>query len=182
MSDHTDNNSNINRYSGNDLGSNLSDMAKYLEGMAGQLGFFSTQVGNVNARVDGIEVKVDEYHTDHEDRIRVLEEDEGLKPYMINAVNTAVHIRVASLLEIEFDKRGRVAEGYEHDYTHYYGKFRGKLHNDAKREGIEASEWKFTPRRNYNKLIDFISDWVPACGVEGLKRYYDRLETARLGR
>lgn len=32
---------------------------------------------------------------------------------------------------------------------------------------------------NYQKLMDYINEWVPMRGVEGLKSYYDGLEAAR---
>lgn len=163
---------------GNELGNNLSAMAKYLSGVASQLSYFSTEVGAVKSEINEVKVDVANIRTDFGDRIKVLEEDEALKPYMVNNVKRAVHIRIGELLGIKFDKRGGAAEGYERDYKRYYGKFCGRLHNDAKSEGIEASNWRYTPRKNYQKLIDFINDWIPARGVEGLKRYYDELEAA----
>lgn len=161
-----------------DLGGNLASMAKYLGSVATQLSVYSTELGTVKADLNEVKAKVDNISSDYGDRIKVLEEDEALKPYMVNNVRLAVRTRVAELLGIKFDKRGGAADGCKHDYKHYYGKFCGRLHNDAKHEGIEASNWRFTPRKNYRKLIEFISDWVPARGVDGLKSYYDDMESA----
>lgn len=161
-----------------DLGGNLASMAKYLGSVATQLSVYSTELGAVKADLNEVKANVADIRSDFGDRIKVLEEDEALKPYMVNSVKLAVRFRVAELLGIKFDRRGGAAEGYEHDYKRYYGRFCGRLHNDAKQEGIEASNWRFTPRKNYRKLIEFINDWVPARGVDGLKSYYDALESA----
>ena len=162
----------------NDIVGNLTDMAKYLGSVATQLSVYSTELGTVKADLNEVKTDVANIRTDYGDRIKVLEEDEALKPYMVNNISKAVRIRVAELLDIRFDKRGGAAEGYERVYKRYYGKFCQRLHNDAKHEGIEAGNWRFTPRKHYQKLIEFINDWVPARGVEGLKSYYDSLEEA----
>ena len=161
------------------MSSDLSDMAKFLSSMATQLSFYSTELGDIKSDVNAVKVEVTNLRTEYGDRIKVLEEDEGLKPYMINNVEDAVRNRISELLEITWDKRGGVIDECAEVYGRYYSKFCGRLHNDAKRERIEASSWKFTQRKNYQKLINFIADWVPARGVEGLKRYFDTLASAR---
>lgn len=90
-----------------------------------------------------------------------------------------MRIRVSDLLEIEFDSRGGVTDESRDVYDRYYGKFCGRLHNDAKHAGIEASNWRFTPRKFYPQLMKFAPDWSPARGVEGLKEYFDKPKNSR---
>lgn len=151
--------------------------AMNINGLSQQMGLVVARMDAQDKRIAKVKAKVDNISSDYGDRIKVLEEDEALKPYMQSNVLVAVRTRVAELLGIKFDKRGGAAEGYEHDYKHYFNKFCGRLHNDAKHAGIEASSWRNTPRKNYRKLIEFISEWIPARGVDGLKSYYDALES-----
>jgi len=140
-----------------------------------QMGILNKTVGHLKS--DLVEVKGDV--KDISERVRVIEEDEALKPYQQYNVSQAVRIRVSSLLKIEFDEHGGVTDESMDAYNRYYSKFCGRLHNDAKHAGIEASNWRFTPRKSYQQLIEFISEWIPSRGVDGLKNYFDKLEASR---
>ncbi len=141
----------------------------------------SKQMGLILGSVEGLKqdvIEVKSVMNDINDRVTVLEEDEALKPYQVYSVKKAVRTRVAELLKIKFDKRGGATDETMGVYKRYYGRFCGRLHNDAKCAGIEEASWRFTPRKNYQKLIDFIADWTPARGVDGLKTYFDNLTKA----
>ena len=143
-----------------------------VNGISEQMGVIVKTVSNFKS--DLVEVKGDV--KDIGERVRVIEEDEPLKAYQQYNYSQAVRIRVTDLLEIEFDERGGVIEESMETYTRYYSKFCGRLHLDAKHAGIEASNWRFTPRKNYPQLMQFAPNWCPSRGVEGLKEYYDKLE------
>lgn len=156
-------------------GSDLMDVVRLtalnVNNISEQMGIILKTVGNLKNDVTEVKTIV----SDLSDRVVVLEEDEALKPYQVYNVKKAVRLKVAELLKIKFDKRGGATDDTIGIYRRYYGKFCGRLHNDAKCAGIEETAWRFTPRKNYQKLIEFIANWTPARGVDGLKKYFDDL-------
>lgn len=142
-----------------------------VNGISEQMGIILKTVGNLKSEVSDVKAIVNGLN----DRVIVLEEDEALKPYQVFNVKKAVRTRVADLLKVKFDKRGGATDDTIGIYRRYYGKFCGRLHNDAKCAGIEGTAWKYTPRKNYQKLIEFVANWTPARGVDGLKKYFDDL-------
>lgn len=143
-----------------------------VNGISEQMGVVVKTINTLRSDVAEVKSAVNDLN----DRVIVLEEDEALKPYQVYNVKKAVRVRVAELLKVKFDKRGGATDDTIGVYHRYYGKFCGRLHNDAKCAGIEETAWRFTPRKNYQKLIEFIADWTPARGVKGLMAYYDALE------
>ena len=142
----------------------------------------SQQMGLVNKAVDAIRGDVSQIRAEMADAksdIRGLQEDQFVDIIKADNIRKSAQSRVAELLEIEFDERGGVTDESRYNYTHYYSKFVGRLHCDARNAGLEGPRIYATPRKTYQKLIDYINDWVPMRGVEGLKSYYDGLETAR---
>ena len=146
-----------------------------VNGISEQMGVIVKTVSNLKS--DLVEVKGDV--KDIGERVRVIEDDEPLKEYQQYNYAQAVRIRVSDLLGIEFDSRGGVTDESRDIYDRYYGKFCGRLHNDAKHAGIEAHKWQFTPRKFYPQLMKFAPDWSPARGVEGLKEYFDKSKKSR---
>lgn len=143
-----------------------------VNGISEQMGVVVKAVNNLSTDV----AEVKSTMSDINDRVTTLEEDEALKPYQVHNVKKAIRIRVAGLLKVKFDRRGGATDDTLGVYKRYYSRFCGRLHNDAKAAGIEGSAWQYTPRKNYQKLIEFIADWTPARGVDGLKSYFDALD------
>lgn len=114
--------------------------------------------------------------------VRGLKEDQFVDLICADNIRISAQNKVAQLLNIEFDERGGVTEESMYVYKKYFGKFVGRLHVDARHAGLEGPRIYATPRKNYHALIDFINEWVPKRGVEGLKSYYDGLEVARKGK
>lgn len=142
----------------------------------------SQQMGLVNKAIISIKDDVSELRADMVDakaEIRGLKDDQFVDLIKADNIKRAAQSRVAELLGIKFDERGGVTEESRYDYTHYYSKFIGRLHVDARNAGLEGPRIYATPRKNYQALIDFINEWVPLRGVEGLKSYYDGLADAR---
>ena len=159
----------------------INKLLKITQNTAMSVNAQSKQMGLILGTMEGLKqdvIEVKSVMNDINDRVTVLEEDEALKPYQVYSVKKAVRTRVAELLKIKFDRRGGATDETMGVYKRYYGRFCGRLHNDAKCAGIEEASWRFTPRKNYQKLIDFIADWTPARGVDGLKTYFDNLSKA----
>lgn len=165
----------------NDLNGKLAAM---IDGISALTAVSKGQTQQLSAiRRDVSEVKTD--LSDVKDRVKILEEDEALRPYQVKQVERALHIKVTNLLGLKWKSSGKGKHGIEdesrHDYLCYYGRFKGCIHNDAKASNIEpqVSGWKYTPRKNFEKLIEFINDWYPAQGVDGLKREMDKNDEMR---
>lgn len=142
----------------------------------------SQQMGLVNKAIISIKDDVSELRADMADakaEIRGLKDDQFVDLIKADNIKRSAQSRVAELLGIKFDERGGVTEESRYDYTHYYSKFIGRLHVDARNAGLEGPRIYATPRKSYQALIDFINEWVPLRGVEGLKAYYDGLADAR---
>lgn len=155
---------------------------KALQLAAMNINGLSQQMGIINSAVTAIQGDVSELRaemTDAKADIRGLKDDQFVDLIKADNIKKSAQSRVAELLGIKFDERGGVADESRYDYTHYYSKFIGRLHVDARNAGLEGPRIYATPRKNYQPLIDFINEWVPLRGVEGLKSYYDGLADAR---
>lgn len=142
----------------------------------------SQQMGIMNKAVTAIRDDVSELRAEMVDAkmdIRGLKDEQFVDLIKADNIKKSAQSRVAELLGIEFDERGGVTDESRYDYVHYYPKFVGRLHVDARHAGLEGPRIYATPRKTYQALIDFINEWVPIRGVEGLKAYYDGLEAAR---
>ena len=142
----------------------------------------SKQMGIMNETVEEIKGDMSELRAEMADvkaDVKGLQDDQFVDLIKADNIRKSAQSRVAELLEIEFDERGGVTDESRYNYTHYYSKFISRLHCDARNAGLEGPRIYATPRKTYQKLIDYINDWVPMRGVDGLKSYYDGLETAR---
>ena len=159
-----------------------SDPMELMQLAAMNINGLSKQMGIINSAVTAIQGDVSELRAEMADAkadIRGLQEDQFVDLVKADNIRKSAQSRVAELLGIEFEERGGVTEGSQYNYTHYYSKFVGRLHCDARNAGLEGPRIYATPRKTYQQLIDFINEWVPLRGVEGLKSYYDGLEAAR---
>lgn len=159
-----------------------NDPMEMLQLAAMNINGLSQQMGLVNKAIMSIKDDVSELRADMVDakaEIRGLKDDQFVDLVQADNIRRSAQSRVAELLGIEWDDRGGVTEESRYDYTHYYSKFIGRLHVDARNAGLEGPRIYATPRKNYSALIDFINEWVPLRGVDGLKSYYDGLADAR---
>ena len=159
-----------------------SDPMELMQLAAMNINGLSQQMGLVNKAIISIKDDVSELRADMVDakaEIRGLKDDQFVDLIKADNIKKSAQSRVAELLGIKFDERGGVTEESRYDYVHYYAKFIGRLHVDARNAGLEGPRIYATPRKNYQALIDFINEWVPLRGVEGLKAYYDGLADAR---
>lgn len=149
--------------------------AMNINGLSQQMGIINKAVTAIKDDVSGLRAEMVDAKAD----IRGLKDDQFVDLIKADNIKKSAQSRVAELLEIEFDERGGVTDASRYNYTHYYAKFIGRLHVDARNAGLEGPRIYATPRKTYQQLIDFINEWVPLRGVEGLKSYYDGLAAAR---
>lgn len=162
-----------------------SDLLKVAQLNTMNIKGLSQQMGLINEAVIAIKDDVSQLHAEMVDAkadIRGLKDDQFVDLIKADNIKKSAQSRVAELLGIEFDERGGVTDKSRYNYTHYFSKFCGRIHVDARNAGLEGPRIYATPRKNYQKLLDFLNEWVPLRGVEGLKSYYDGLEAARKGR
>ena len=166
----------------NDDDDKPTDPMELMQLAAMNINGLSQQMGIMNKAVNAIKDDVSELRAEMVDAksdIRGLKDDQFVDLIKADNIRASAQSRVAELLEIEFDERGGVTDDSRYDYTHYYAKFVSRLHVDARHAGLEGPRIYATPRKNYQALIDFINEWVPLRGVEGLKSYYDGLADAK---
>lgn len=163
------------KFNPQDIGSSMHMMSRYMGKMARYFASMNSSMDDMKGDVASVKGDVKSLN----ERVIVIEQDEALKEYQADNIRDAVRMRVSELLGIKWIKEGGVSDECMSDYVRYYGKFCGCLHNDAKKARLEARRYQYTPRKNYKELIEFIHDWVPMRGVDGLKEYYDNLEKAK---
>ena len=159
-----------------------SDPRELMRLAAMNINGLSQQMGIMNKAVTALQGDISELRaemTEAKDDIRGLQDDQFVDLVKADNIRKSAQSRVAELLGIEWDDRGGVTEESRYDYTHYYSKFIGRLHVDARNAGLEGPRIYATPRKTFSALIDYINGWVPLRGVDGLKSYYDGLADAR---
>lgn len=166
---------------GGNLGGLMRGMANLLNRLSDKLddnkkeiSSAKTEISNTKDKVNGIAGEIEGIKTEVTD----LKDNQFVEPWQDSNIQRAARIRVNKLLGIVW-KNGRVVSESIHDYKAYYSKFLRALHGDAKKVGLEGRKIHQTPRKNYQKLIEFISEWTPVRGVEGQKEYYDELAQAK---
>jgi hypothetical protein len=118
-------------------------------------------MGIMNKAVTAIKGDVAQLHAEMVDAkadIRGLKDDQFVDLIKADNIRKSAQSRVAELLGIEFDERGGVTDECRYTYTHYYSKFVGRLHCDARNAGLEGPRIYATPRKTYQQLIDFINE------------------------
>ena len=164
------------------LDNQLSTMIDGIQVLTNLVNSQNQQIGVINQTVQAMDARlgrVEVQGSENSDRITHLEEDQFVDLIKADNIKISAQNRVAELLEIEFDERGGVTDESRREYTRYFSKFCGRIHVDARHAGLEGPRIYATPRKNYQALINFINEWVPKRGVDGLKSYYDGLEAAR---
>ena len=149
--------------------------AMNINGLSQQMGLMNKAVTAIKDDVSKLRLEMVDVKAD----VRGLKDDQFVDLIKADNIKLAAQSRVAELLDIVFEERGGVTEESMFNYRNYYSKFIGRLHVDARHAGLEGPRIYATPRKNYQALMDFINEWVPLRGVEGLMSYYDGLEAAR---
>jgi len=159
-----------------------SDPMKALQLAAMNISALSQQMGILNQSFIEIKGDMSEIRSEMADvkaDVDGLKDDQFVDLIKADNIKKSAQNRVAELLQIKFDERGGVTDESRYNYTHYFSKFCGRIHVDARNAGLEGPRIYATPRKTYRALIDFINEWVPLRGVEGLMSYYDGLAAAR---
>lgn len=164
------------------LDNQISTMVEGIQALTNLVNSQNQAIGVINKTVQSLDARLGNVENQGEsnaNRIAHLEEDQFVDLTKADNIKHSAQDRVAELLEIEFDEHGGVTDESKYTYTRYFGKFCARLHVDARHAGLEGPRIYATQRKNYQALINFINEWVPKRGVEGLKSYYDGLEAAR---
>lgn len=164
-----------------DIDNQLSTMVEGIQQLMNGINSQNEQIGVINKAVGKLNGRVDEMATEQANiisRLTGLEDDQFVDLNKADNIKQAAKDRAAALLGIEWDERGGVTAESMYDYSFYYPRFVVRLHADARHAGLEGPRIYATPRKSYQKLIDFINEWYPRRGVDGLKSYYDDLAAA----
>ena len=146
----------------NELGDFLGKfLEKYNADRASQNGAIS----NVERKVDDLVVSVDG-----------IKDSQYLEPYQAAKVQEAAKLRTFDILREYCRERGKDVDIV---CGRYFGKFVRLIHNDAKKAGLEIGKIIYTPKKNYELLIEFIGKWYPTRGVAGQIEYYDKLSSSK---
>ena len=113
-----------------------------------------------------------------EQRMTAFEDNERLTKTQQRCIRSAVNNRSRILLGIELDDNGRpVGSSIKKDKL-YRGAFSRACYCDAKRSGIMAATYDETPKKDYDKCMEFIEAWIPRGGVYSYIEYLDRRRSA----
>ena len=121
--------------------------------------------------VAGLQSNLDDFKDVITTEVDGIKDSQYLEPWQAANVVDAAKKMVAFLLNNHCDDSGKDKDEV---FNKYFGKFVRRVHNDAKLAGLEIGKIIYTPKRNYNMLLEFIGKWYPTRGVEGLMEYYDK--------
>lgn len=148
-------------------GQQLIEYGKELSSVKADVGALRSELASMSAKSDNNERRIDD-----------LEDKQYVNDRQYKSLLAIAQRRAAELLEIKFDDKHQVVEGI-YEYTHYFGAFVQAIHRAARKEGIEGSNVRETPRKNYGPAIEFYNEWYPEAGVAGYKRYLDELAESK---
>jgi len=126
--------------------------------------------------VRGVQHGLDDLRDDVHNEIDGIKDSQYLEPYQASEVQEAAQTRVAKILN-DWCSDNNVDSDVI--FVKYYGKFVRALHGDAKKVGLEIGKIIYTPKRNYELLLEFIGSWYPKRGVKGQMEHYDKREAIR---
>lgn len=119
---------------------------------------------------------LEDFKGDVRNEIDGVKESQCLEPWQAAKVQEAAKTRVAKILNDWCEDNDVESDTV---YCKYYGKFVRAIHHDAKKLGLEIGKIVYTPKRNYQMLLDFIGEWYPKRGVSGQMEHYDKLQSIR---
>jgi len=161
-----------NELANNDSGELGDFLRKFLEMYDDDRKSQSNSIANVEQKVDDVATTVDDVVT----TIGVIKESQYLEPWQAAKVQEAAKLRVFDLLKEYCEDNGEDIDIICH---RYFGKFVRAIHNDAKKAGLEIGKIIYTPKKNYELLLEFIGKWYPTRGVKGQMEHYDKLASDR---
>lgn len=130
----------------------------------------SEQMGLVVTKVNNLEGKV----TVLEEDFQTFKDNEKINRSQGKNIKRAVIGRVNTILKIRFDG-GKVADDCIETDQKYRGGFISRCYTDAKRAGVMAECYWETPKRDYDKCLEYIGAWEPQVdgGTAKYKEYLD---------
>lgn len=140
----------------------------------------SEQMGIVVDKVNILEGKVIGLEQD----FQTFKDNEKINRSQGKNISRAVRGRVNTILKIRFDG-GRVADDSIETDQKYRGGFIARCYTDAKSAGVMAECYWETPKRDYDRCLEYIEAWVPQVdgGTAKYKEYLDiRREEREAGR
>ncbi len=137
------------------------------------------QMGVLNTAVKLLENRQDD--TDKEiknmkGKIQGLEDDTSITGSQRKQIRQAIAIRTSKLLELRYDKTGKVAPESIGDNVRYRKGFISRCYNDCKTNSRMADSYVDTAKRDFDAVMEFIQDWIPPGGVESYKDYLDQIQ------
>lgn len=161
----------------NELANNeSSELGKFLRKF---LEKYDADMENQGKTIENVEQKVDDVITTVDNVVTTvgdIKESQYLEPWQAAKVQEAAKLRTFDLLKEYCDDHGEDIDIICHKY---FGKFVRAIHNDAKKAGLEIGKIIYTPKKNYELLLEFIGKWYPTRGVKGQMEHYDKLASDR---
>lgn len=139
-----------------------------------------TLVSNLSAKVSELTTEITLLKASHitsanntTQRIQELEELQPITRSQASAIRKAIRKRVNELIMYMPDDEKALIGFMEL----YRGAFISRLYYDAKNAGIMPDSYLNTPRRDFDRAMEFIEYWYPEVegGVQGYMDYLDTL-------
>lgn len=111
--------------------------------------------------------KIETAQAEHENRITTFEENERIDGVDARRLNRAVHARCDYLLGIK-KENGLVTKECLAKDKKYSASFRRRCYVDAKAHSRMANDYRETKKRDLNEVMEYIENWQPEVGYEGL--------------
>lgn len=106
--------------------------------------------------------------TDISDRVTQLELNEEITTGQCKIINASVKRRIREILGND-----------DFEYAKYSRTFFSSIYSDAKKDCVMGHVLSSTPKRDYQKCIDYIEAWIPSCGITALKESIDQKAKAK---
>ena len=154
-----------------------ADMVEMMKMATLNISSLGEQVGVIKTSVTKLRGDVDCLKED----LQGVKDDMRITRSQSKQIRRAVIGRVNNVLGIEFEG-GKVKDGDIPCDVKYRQGFIARCYTDAKRAGVLAECYSDTPRRDYDKALEYIEAWVPEVdgGTSEYKRYLDlRAEAKR---
>ena len=158
--------------SGNELGFTLDAIAKALNQIDRQISLSKAREEEIHGEIGAVRQDVRDFKQDVRTEIDGIKDSQYLEPWQSSVVTEAAKTRVAKILH---EWCADNDADWDTVYGRYYGKFVRAVHHDAKKAGLEIGKIIYTPKRNYQMLLNFIGEWYPKRGVKGQMEYYDKI-------
>lgn len=134
----------------------MGQNAMTVHSMNQQLGIVATKVSGIENEVNGMK-----------DEIYQLKNNEEITTEQANSILITARKRVCTILDSDEEQ------------AKYYNVFIRRLWSDAKVNAGCGSTYHSTKKCNYQRVLDYMEAWIPACGISELKRKTDEKAKAK---